>query len=173
MICNVKDISNYQRITIVGSGGSGKSTLSRKLAAITGLPITHLDMEFWRPNWERTPHDEWTEKQMGLIEHKQWIIDGNYNSTLELRFAAADLVIFLDISRFVCLLRVLKRRNKKRTDFPSFLEEKLDWEFLKWIWNFPKNGKDTILRLHKEYPNKPFVVIRNKKELKKILEEFR
>ena len=165
-------MTKYKRIAIVGSGGAGKSTLSRQLAAITGLPLVHLDMEFWRPGWEQTPKDEWLAKSEALIQGESWIIDGNYGSTMEARFAAADLVIFLDINRFVCLYRVNRRRSKERPDMPDFLVEKFDWTFMKWIWNFPKNGKDTIMRLHEKYPEKPFVVIRNKKELKRILEEF-
>ena len=162
----------YRRIAIVGSGGSGKSTLARRLAAITGLPVIHLDMEFWRPGWEQTPKDEWAAKMETLIQSESWIIDGDYGGTMEIRFATADLVIFLDISRYICLFRVLKRRNKNRPDFPDFLEEKLDWVFLKWIWNFPKNNREHILKLHKKYPDKPFVVIRNQRELKRALEGF-
>ena len=164
--------TDYKRIAIVGSGGSGKSTLSRRLAAITGLPLIHLDIEFWLPGWEQTPKEEWLTKSQTLIQGESWIFDGNYGSTLEMRFAAADLVIFLDINRLVCLYRVNRRRSKERPDIPDFLEEKFDWAFMKWIWNFPKNDKHTILQLHKKYPDKPFVVIKNKRELKRTLEEF-
>ncbi|MCL2376921.1 MAG: hypothetical protein FWC76_05925 [Defluviitaleaceae bacterium] len=163
---------DYKRIAIVGSGGSGKSTLARQISATTGLPLVHLDMEFWRPGWEQTPQNEWIAKIETLIQRESWIIDGDYGSTLAMRFAAADLVIFLDISRFICLFRVLKRKNKARTDFPDFLEDKLDWVFLKWIWKFPKNNRKHILKLHEKYSDTIFIVIRNKAELKKLLEEF-
>ena len=163
---------SYQRIAIVGSGGSGKSTLARRLAAKTSLPVVHLDMQFWRPNWEMTPKDEWIDKQMEMIKPPQWIIDGDYGSTMGLRFTAADLVIFLDIPRIICIYRVLKRRNKERSDFPDFLEEKFDLTFLKWIWNYPKKNRSIIMKLHEEYPEKPFIIIRNKRELRQILEEF-
>jgi adenylate kinase family enzyme len=164
---------NYRRIAIVGSGGSGKSTLSRKLADITGLPTIHLDMTFWLPDWRQMPKDEWVANIEMMTQGESWIIDGNYGGTMETRFAAADLVIFLDINRCLCLFRVLKRRNKNRPDFPDFLEEKLDWEFLKWIGNFPKKGKGTILRLHEKYPDITFVTIKNKKELGQFLGELR
>lgn len=166
---------DYKRIAIVGSGGSGKSTLARQLAAITGLPLIHLDLKFWLPNWKQVPKEEWAAKMEVLTQGESWIMDGDYGGTMEMRFVAADLVIFLDINRFVCLYRVIKRRNKKRTDFPNFLEEKLDWDFFKfliWIWNFPKRNRNTIIRLHEKYPDKPFVTIKNKRELKQILEEF-
>lgn len=164
--------NEYKRIAIIGNGGSGKSTLSRQLAERTGLPLVHLDMEFWRPGWEQTPRDEWLAKNELLTLCEKWIIDGNYNSTLEMRFAAADLVIFLDFNRFLCLYRVLKRRNKDRPDFPRYLEEKFDPVFLKWIWNFPKNNRGVIMQLHEKYPDVKFIVIKNKRELRRTLEEF-
>jgi len=163
---------DYRRIAIVGSGGSGKSTFARQLGAATGLPVIHLDMEFWRPGWEQTPSDEWMEKHTKLIQTEQWIIDGDYKSTMELRFAAADLVIFLDTSRYLCLYRVLRRKNKDRPDFPDFLEDKLDWVFLKWIWNFPKKNRNAILQLHGQYPHVDFIIIKSKRDLQRILEEF-
>jgi len=163
---------DFKRIAIVGCPGSGKSTLARRLASITGLPVIHLDMEFWRPNWEQTPKDEWIDIQTGLVAQSHWIIDGNYDGTMTLRFAAADLIIFLDVNRFVCLYRVLRRRNNARPDFPAFLVEKIDWQFLKFIWNFPKKNREAIFNLHKGYPDKPFITIRNNRELNKVLEEF-
>jgi adenylate kinase family enzyme len=163
---------DYRRIAVVGSGGSGKSTLARQIAAITGLPIIHLDMEFWRPGWKQMPKDEWIVKMDAMTRGESWIMDGNYGGTLEARFAAADLIIFLDISRFICLFRVLRRRNKNRPDFPDYLQEKFDWTFLKWIWDFPKNSRKHILKLHEKHPDTPFVAIRNKRELRRILEDF-
>jgi len=82
------------------------------LADMTGLPLIHLDNEFWNPNWEKTPRDEWIKKQETAVVNDQWIMDGNYNSTLGLRFATADLVIFLGISRIRCLMSVLGRYGK-------------------------------------------------------------
>jgi len=40
-----------ERVMIIGCAGAGKSTLARKLGAITGLPVIHLDREHWRPGW--------------------------------------------------------------------------------------------------------------------------
>jgi adenylate kinase family enzyme len=161
------DISSYKRIIIIGNSGSGKSFLSNKLATITGLPLIHLDVEFWRPNWEKTPKDEWIRKQTDFVSSEKWIIDGNYNSTLELRFKAADVVIFLDINRFVCLFSAIKRHGKKRSDLPQYLEEKFDSEFFqfcKWIWDFSKTGKKTIMDLHNKYPDIPFIVLKTEEK---------
>lgn len=166
------DITKYNRIIIVGNSGSGKSFLSKKLSSITGLPLIHLDVEYWRPNWEKTPKEEWLKKQTDLVSKEKWIIDGNYNSTIELRYKVADLIIFLDINRFICLISAIKRHGNKRTDLPQYLEEKFDLEFLqfcKLIWSFSKTGRKTIVEMHKKYPDKPFLIIKNRRKLQKIL----
>lgn len=168
--------SNIKKIIIVGCSGSGKSWLARQLADYTGLPLTHLDLEYWKPNWVKTPREEWIEKQQKFISKEQWIIEGNYNGTLELRFEAAQLVIFLDMNRFLCLVRVLKRHGKKRPDLPDYLEEKLIgsdfWDFCKWIWTFPKAGKRTILDLHQKYPDTPFIVLKTRKQVRLMLDQW-
>lgn len=165
----------YKKIILIGSAGSGKSYMSNKLAEITGLPLIHLDNEFWKPNWEKTKRGEWIEKQNQFINAKEWIIDGNYNSTMELRFAAADLVIFLDINRLVCIWGAIKRHGKKRSDLPDYLEEKFDKEFFdfcKLIWNFKNTDKNKILALHEKYTDKKFITIKNRKEVNNYLEEL-
>lgn len=169
-------IFEYNRIIIVGNNGSGKSFLAKELSVITGLPLVHLDIEFWRPNWEKPPKEEWIKKQMELTSKEKWIIDGNHTDTMELRFKATDIIIFLDISRFICLLGVLLRNGKKRSDTPEYLEEKLDKEFLrlcKGLWNFSKTRKLTILDLHKKCPDKPFFVIDSRSKMNRLLKQWR
>ena len=104
------------------------------LADMTGLPLIHLDNEFWNPNWEKTPRDEWIKKQETAVVNDQWIMDGNYNGTLGLRFAA-DSVIFLDISRIRCLMSVPGRHGEKRPDLPQtpFVIIKNRRQMRKWL----------------------------------------
>lgn len=167
--------SIYKKIIVVGSPGSGKSFLSKAVATSTKQPLIHLDNEYWKPNWTATSKNEWIKIQKTLISGDSWIIDGNYNSTLELRFLAADCVIFLDINRLLCIYSAWKRHGKKRTDLPEYLEEKRDKEFLefiKWIWDFPKTGRKNILELHSRYPEKIFIVINNRREIKRFLKNI-
>ena len=161
---------------VVGNNGSGKSFLSKELSAITCLPLIHLDVEFWRPNWEKPPKEEWLKKQTELIAKEKWIIDGNHTGTMELRFKTADVIIFLDINRFVCLAGVLKRLGKERSDFPRYLEEKLDrgfFQLCKGLWNFSKTRKCTILGLHEKYPHKTFFIITSRRKMNKLLSQWR
>jgi adenylate kinase family enzyme len=172
----VLNIFGYNRIIIIGNNGSGKSFLSKELSVITGLPLVHLDVEFWRPNWEKPLKEEWINIQMELISKEKWIIEGNHTDTMELRFKAADIVMFLDINRFVCLASVFKRYGKKRSDMPQYLEERLDKEFFRFcklLWNFSKTRKRTIMGLHKKHPDKPFFTIESRKKMKKLLNQWR
>lgn len=98
-----------QRIVVTGLAGSGKSTISRALAARTGLPLIHLDLEFWKPGWVAPTDDEWAETQHRLLSAERWIADGNYTDTLPLRLARADTVVVLDMPWPMCVVRALRR----------------------------------------------------------------
>ena len=100
-----------RRVLIVGAGGVGKSTLARELERRTGLPIVHLDREYWRPGWVATPDDEWRHRVGELIEADAWIMDGNYGGTMELRASACDTLIFLDLPTPRSLFGVVRRRS--------------------------------------------------------------
>ena len=88
-----------KRIMIIGCPGSGKSTFARALAPKTGLPLHHLDMMYWNPDRTTKPKEEFRAALREIINLPDWIIDGNYGSTLELRMEACDTVIFLCLWR--------------------------------------------------------------------------
>jgi adenylate kinase family enzyme len=94
--------------------GAGKSTFSRALSAKTGLPVIHLDIHFWKPGWVPTPEDEWRDKQRELLAGREWIVDGNYHATLDLRIERADTVVFLDTPWWICAQRAFARGICKR-----------------------------------------------------------
>jgi adenylate kinase family enzyme len=144
-----------KRVIVIGSGGAGKSSFSRKLGEITGLPVTHLDQIYWRPNWQEPAKQEWAEIHGNATKADSWILDGNFGGTMEARLKACDTVIFLDLPRTVCLYRVLKRRlthrGENRPDMAEGCNEKIDLEFLLWIWNYPKTSKLRRERLFEQY----------------------
>ena len=145
-------LTHHKKILIIGSAGSGKTTLSKKLNKKLSLPIIHLDKYYWRSNWQCVSNDEWEKIIEKFSNQKTWIMDGNYSKTIATRLQYADVVIFLDIPRYICLLRVILRRfkfssNKTRVDIPQDCKERMSFEFYKWIWNFPKRSRPGILEL--------------------------
>lgn len=160
---------------LIGSGGSGKSTLARQLGNILNIQVYHLDAIFWKANWESVSKEEQISIQTDLVKKDEWLIDGNYGGTLDIRMDAADTIIFLDINRTICTYRALKRmlkyRNKTRPDMGEGCEEKFDFDFLRWIWNYPKMKRPDILRkLHDLPENKQIIILKSKKDVQTFLE---
>ncbi|WP_214760432.1 DNA topology modulation protein [Exiguobacterium sp. s129] len=145
-----------KRIMIIGSGGAGKSTLARQLGERLHLDVYHLDALMWRPGWVMAPSEERIDIQQQLVKKEEWIIDGNFGNTLDLRLQAADTVILIDLPRIICVYRVLKRvacyRGTTRPDMGASCEEKLDFAFLKWVWNFPDVQRPQLLRQIQQHP---------------------
>lgn len=163
-----------KRVLVIGSGGSGKTAVARRLAERTGLPLVHLDALYWRPGWVPTPADEWRATVQQLVTADAWIMDGNYGGTLDLRLEACDTVVFLDLPRIVCLWRVLKRQlrylGRVRPDLPPGCRERLSWDFLAWIWTYPVRRRGDILkRLAALAPRKRVVVLRSGAAIEELL----
>lgn len=116
---------------IIGCGGSGKSTLATRLGEKLSLPVHHLDRLFWQWGWKELPKDEWRKTQEKLCAEPEWIIDGNYAGTMDVRFVAADTIIYLDVSTLTCLLGAIKRfvcfYGRTRPDMTEGCPERLEW----------------------------------------------
>lgn len=139
-----------KRVAILGNSGTGKSRLATILGTVTGLPVVHLDRHFWRPGWTETPRAEWVEVHRRLIEPAEWILDGNYGSTMEERLERADTAIFLEVSRPLSFLRVLRRAlstfGRTRPDLgPRCPERFPDGGFVEWIWSYPRKVRPVVL----------------------------
>lgn len=152
-----------RRILVIGAGGAGKSTLAARLARCLALPLVHLDALYWRAGWEPTPADEWRATVERLVSGERWIMDGNYSGTLPQRLARADTVVYLDLPRHVSLWRVLLRRirhrGRSRPDMAVGCPERLTWEFVTWIWSYPRTRRPRILALLGELPRTTRVVV--------------
>ena len=157
----------------MGNGGSGKSTFARKLAQKTGLPLIHLDVEYWRPGWDPMSKDEWRLRVSELVKGERWIMDGNFNRTIELRLQKADTVIYLDYNRMVCLLRWLKRVitnwGKSRSDMGPGCNEWFDPEFAAWIWKFNRCNRARYYALLDAQIGITVHIFRNPRQLKRFL----
>ena len=168
------NLSHYNKIMILGNNGSGKSWLAKRLAAVTGLPLVHLDAHFWRGNWEMPTHEEWLAKNQEFIAGEKWIIEGNVNhgGTMALRFAAAELAIVLDVNRVTCVLGVIKRLGKPRPETLIWAYEKFNWNFMGFAMAvLTRYGrlKRQYLGLHETYPKTAYWVIKGRRGMRKLL----
>lgn len=165
-----------KKIALIGSGGSGKSTLARRLGEKLNIEVYHLDALFWKPNWTPTAKEEQRKVQNELVKQEEWIIDGNYNGTMDIRLNAVDTIIFVDINRVICIYRVFKRmiqyRGKSRPDMAEGVNERFDFDFLKWVWDYPKTKKRVVLEKLEQLPNdKKVIILKSPREVQLFLDK--
>lgn len=164
-----------KRILIVGVPGAGKTVFSRKLAEKTGLPLVHLDFYYHQTKFNYyNDKPAWKKKVEELVARDKWIIEGNYHSTYNIRFARADCILLLDIPKTKAIYRVLKRhvtsRNKRRPEMPTEWREKIGRDFIKHIWNFDKKEVPKVYRELSNHESKELIVIKNTKQANEFLE---
>ncbi len=164
-----------KRIMVIGCGGSGKSTLATRLGQELSLPVHHLDRLFWQPGWTELPKDEWRETQERLCAQPEWILDGNYGGTMDVRFAAADTIIFLDVSTLTCLAgafqRFFKFRGRTRPDMTEGCPERLDWSYLKWIWTYRRDRRPEIIhKLNELMSGKKVIILASRRDISDLLD---
>lgn len=162
------------KVLILGCAGSGKSTFSKHLGEILKLPVIHLDSFYWKSGWVPSTEAEWDQIIQELMCKDQYIMDGNYSRTLRIRMKDADTIFFFDFSRYLCIYQAIKRRiiyhGKTRSDMAEGCKEKIDLEFIKWIWNFNKRSRDEILReLEKAKETQEVIIFKKRRDVKNYI----
>ena len=152
-----------KKVIVIGCPGSGKSTVARALHNKTGIPLYHLDMMYWNADKTTVEKSIFLERLSAVFEKNVWIIDGNYGSTMELRMAACDTVIFLDYPLDVCLDGIRERRGKPRSDMP-WIETEEDSEFIEFIKNYNEQQKPKVLELLKKYSDKNIIILESREQ---------
>ena len=151
------------KIIVIGCPGSGKSTFSRRLAEKTNIPVYHLDMMYWNEDKTTVDKSVFLERLGAVLQKDEWIIDGNYTSTMEQRILACDTVIFLDYPLEICLDGVKSRRGKARSDMP-WIETEEDLEFIGFIKIFAKEQRPIIMNLLEKYSDKHIIIFNSRAE---------
>ena len=152
-----------KKVIVIGCPGSGKSTVSRALHNKTGIPLYHLDMMYWNADKTTVEKSIFLERLSAVLEKNGWIIDGNYGSTMELRMAACDTVIFLDYPLDICLDGIRERRGKPRSDMP-WIETEEDAEFIEFIKNYEEQQKPKVLELLKKHSDKNIIIFKSREQ---------
>lgn len=156
---------------IFGRPGSGKSTFAKYLHEITKLPLCHLDKHYFSNNWVEREKQEFVDIQQSFVNKKKWIIDGNSIKSLEMRYSKADLALYINFPRWICIYRILKRiffPNTNIDDRAAGCTDRLSWKLLEYSWAFDKRTQKPLTYLQEKYPGVYFIEITNSAMLKKI-----
>lgn len=136
------------RIMVFGGSGSGKSTLSREIGRRMGVPVVHFDHFYWQAGWVPRPPEKVTELALQAIATEAWVIDGNHSSTMAARAERADLILWMDMPRWLrvgrVLWRVVRFAGRTRLDMASGCPERFSWPFLRdWVLPYDAAGPDS------------------------------
>ena len=152
-----------KKIVVLGPSGAGKSTFSRKLNSIINIPVYHLDNIFWKDDKTHIKREEFDSKLSEILNKEEWIIDGDYSRTYEIRIKNADTIFFLNYDLNTCLNGVEERIGKKREDIP-WVENEFDPEFKNWIINWFNDTLPKLKELLIKYNNKNIIIFNNRNE---------
>ena len=168
-------LKTADRVLVIGCSGSGKSTLARKLATRLGLPYVSMDREiFWLPGWQSRPRADALARLRDIVARERWILDGTSPGTLPLRLPRSHLVLWLRPPRWLSLYGVVSRwlryRGRSRPEMADDCPEKIDREFLTYVWNFEKTESPEIARTLAAYGRDvPVCVLKSRRDAHRLL----
>ena len=158
-----------KKVIVIGCPGSGKSTFSRSLHEKTGIPLYCLDMMYWNADKTTVEKAVFRARLAEVLKEDSYIIDGNYQSTMEMRLAECDTVFFLDYDLETCLSGVASRMGKPRADMP-WIETEEDPEFTALIKSYIPKKRPKVMELLQKYREKNIIVFHNREESERFLE---
>ena len=164
------------RVLVIGGCGAGKTTFAKKLAAITNLPLTHLDVLGWRGDWEKVSREEFDAQLAQVVAGERWIIDGNYGRTIPMRLERADTVFWFDLPGVVCACSVIRRilgsRGRTRDDMGGNCRETLDRKrlaFIRYALTMNRKKRPAVRRMLDEHPDVRVIVFRTRRQADRYL----
>ena len=162
------------RILIIGLQGAGKSTFANKLGKKLNREVIHLDKFYYPNGWVHTEtREEWRATVTELANKERWIMDGNYHSTLDIRMPRADVIIFLDFNKLLCLYRIFKRVaviKGQPFDKSHGNKEKVTWNLIMKIVKFRK--QKTLQKIEMYTDSKKIYILKNSKEVEYLLNQI-
>lgn len=174
------ETSKLNRISVIGTSGSGKSTFSNELASKLSLPYIEMDSLYWKDDWKFASDEELMENLRLATNGERWLLDGNYNRTQSVKWKNVQTIIWLDYPFHLVFYRVLKRSitrlfdrkplwgtNNRESFRISFLSKD---SIIVWMWTsyttmkkrytklFEKNTKEwQLIRLTSPSDTKKFL----------------
>ncbi|NJP36790.1 AAA family ATPase [Alkalicoccus luteus] len=158
------------RIVIIGSPGTGKSTAARKLGASLQLPVHHLDRYMWTAGWELLNAEDQRSIVHTIAATNRWVIDGNYRASLQDRIERADCVLLFERPLLLSLYRIVKRRFRyrktTRPDMAPGCPERLNLEFLLYTIRFRRQKLPKLLSI---VPEEKLIRLSSNRELERFI----
>ncbi|MEU2408247.1 topology modulation protein [Streptomyces rubiginosohelvolus] len=149
-----------RKVAIVGCGGSGKSHVARELGRILDAPVTHLDAAFYDDEWNALPTDKFTDVQRELVAQPRWVIDGNYNSTLQVRLEACDTVVLMDVSTGAALYGIFSRQLRHGAGHKgNGVHNRIHWGVIKYVATYRRKMRPRVMAKIEEFGSGTDVVL--------------
>lgn len=150
--------------------------MAKELSLRLNMPLIHLDKEYWLPDWEPSSDEIWRKKVTDLVALEEWIMDGNFGGTFDIRFPRATTLIYLDFPRTLCLYRCIKRSvltwRQVRSDMGQDCPERFDLQFYSYVWNYQRTQGSRFFELARKYfAGKP-VILKSPTAVKNYLNQF-
>ena len=162
-----------KKVIVIGCPGSGKTTFAEKLNEATGLPLYYLDAIWHKPDRTHISRDEFDHRILEIFASPEWIIDGNYNRTIEMRLKECDTVFLFDLPTEVCLQGATERLGKGRYDMP-WIEKEMSPEFEGFINDFSEKSLPGIYALIDKYKEcKNVFIFKSRKEADEFIKNLR
>ncbi|ACM26488.1 DNA topology modulation kinase FlaR-like protein [Rhizobium rhizogenes K84] len=169
-------LKSAKRVLVIGCSGGGKSTLSQKIGKRFGLSYVSIDRDvLWLPGWKQRDKMEQRKIIAEKILGARWIMDGTNPSTFDIRLPRTDIVIWVRMPRLLCiwgaLSRWLKWVGRTRPEMAPGCPEKVDWEFLQFIWTFEEKFTPRVLAgLAEHGPDVPILQLTSRRQMRALLD---
>jgi len=142
-----------QRVVVVGTSGSGKTTVAAGIAERLEMPHVELDSIHWTPNWTEIPDEEFRIKVAEVANRDAWVADGNYRAVRDILWSRADTVVWLDLPFRVVFWRIIKRTITRIISGEELWNgNKERWDSLVGLEGMPRWVIKTYWRRKKEFP---------------------
>ena len=169
-------IRGARRIMVIGCSGGGKSTLSQKLASHFGLTYLSIDRDIlWLPGWVERGKEEQRERIIERIAGERWVMDGTNPSTFDIRLPRTDILIWVRMPRLLCvwgvMTRWLKHIGRTRPEMAPGCIEKVDWQFLEFIWTFERKFAPRVIsEIAAHGPHVPVLQVKSRRQVRALLD---
>jgi adenylate kinase family enzyme len=172
----------HHRISVIGTSGSGKTTVAAEIAERLSIRHVELDALHWKPGWREAALDEFIKQTDEATSGESWVVDGNYSKVRDIVWGRAETVVWLDLPFRVVFWRVLWRTISRimtgeelwsgnRERFGAlFGPDSMPLWVLKTYWRRKKQYSELLRRA--EYSHLVVIRLRSSREISEWLDSL-